>query len=189
MRDLDFNPNNLPKDVLEALGLITACSAHSDYVIESGIAGCLGVNIEYGSAVTTHMTTPHRKDVFLAAAELRIDDVHILIHLEDLLDELVDALKVRNGYVHNSPAIDRSTNETFMIRTEARGSVDVSLIPLSVEVILRDAQRIYKAGISLYGLLDKLGLLPKIPDGVRPNRTHKDKAARKKIRKSRRDRG
>lgn len=185
MPDLDFNPNNLPKDILEALGLITACSAHSDYVIESGIAGCLGVNIEYGSAVTTHMTTPHRKDVFLAAAELRIDDVNILIQLEDILNELVEALKVRNDYVHNSTARTKSTNETFMVRSEARGSVNVSLLPLSVEVIRRDAQRIYKAGISLYGLLSQLGLLPTIPDGVKPSRAHKDKAARKKIRKAR----
>lgn len=135
MRDLDFDPNNLPKDILEALGLITACSAHSEYVIETGIAGCLGVDIDYGSAITTHMTTPQRKHVLLAAAELRIDDVNTLIQLEDSLDELVDALSVRNGYVHNSAARDKSTNDTFMIRTDARGSVDVSLLPLSVEVV------------------------------------------------------
>jgi len=56
----DYDPHNLPPDVLQAIGLIAACSAQNEYIIKQGIGGCLGLDIEYTDAVTTHMSSPHR---------------------------------------------------------------------------------------------------------------------------------
>src|SRR3954464_10947754 len=76
MSDLNFDPFNLPMKMLAAIGLITSCSSQTEHIIEEAIAGLLGVDVEYGFAVTTHMTAPHRDNVLRAVAEIRLDSVH-----------------------------------------------------------------------------------------------------------------
>jgi hypothetical protein len=78
----DFDPRNLPQEMLAAIGLVTACSAQTEYIVEQGIAGCLGVDFEFGAAVTTHMAAPLRDHVLRAVAEIKIDD------LDDLDDSM-----------------------------------------------------------------------------------------------------
>jgi hypothetical protein len=182
-RNLDFDPFNLPQDVLEAVGLITSASSHTEYVVEQGIAGCAGLDIECGAAITTHMTSPHRDNVLRALAEIRIDSLDDLDELDNLLDHVFKTLKLRNDYVHNSLCVDKNTGEILATRTEARGSVAVELFPVSVNEIKDSAKRIYLAGIDLYRFLRARGLLPRIPTSARP-RFHKTKAERTKRRKA-----
>lgn len=182
MHDLDFSPWNLPTDILEAVGLIATCSAQTEHVVQNGIAGCLGVDVEYGMAITTHMTTPLRDHVLRAAAEIRIDSLDDLDELDELLDEIEEAFKVRNAYIHNSLAMDKATGEVFSVKATARGSVDVELLPVTVDKIKADATRIYVAGLALYQFLQSRDLLAVTPP-ARP-RGHKTSAARKKRRKA-----
>jgi hypothetical protein len=44
----DFNPHNLPQNLQAAIGLMTACAAQTESIVEMAIAGCLGVDSEYG---------------------------------------------------------------------------------------------------------------------------------------------
>jgi hypothetical protein len=60
MEHYDFDPRNLPQDLLAAIGLMTTSAAHTESCVDEAIAGCLGVDYEYGQAVTTHMTMPLR---------------------------------------------------------------------------------------------------------------------------------
>ena len=175
-RALDFEPTNLAPDVLHAIGLITACSAHTEAVINDAIAGCLGIDVEYGAAVSTHMSAPMRDDVLRAVAEIRMDNLDDLDRLDELLDEVRQAFRLRNGYVHGSLCRDKTTNEHFSSQYTARGSVDVDLVPLSIEKIRSDANRIYEAGIELFDFLNRRGLLGVVLDAPRP-RGHKTKAA------------
>jgi hypothetical protein len=178
----DYDPRNLPSDMLQAIGLIAACSAQNEYIIQQAIGGCLGVDIEYSDAVTTHMSSPHRDNVLRAVAEIKIDSLDDLDQLDALLDKINEGFSRRNGYVRHSWCRDQKTNDCFTTQVTARGRVEVALLPIAVEKILEDADFIYVAGLELHSFLSERGLLPPIPAKFRP-RAHKSKAARKARRK------
>ena len=48
---LDFDPRKLPQDILAAIGLVSAASAQTEAVVEMGIGGCLGIEVDYSMAV------------------------------------------------------------------------------------------------------------------------------------------
>lgn len=181
MRNLDFDPFGLPSKVMRAVGLVAISAAQTEHIMEQGIGGCIGIDIEYTAAITTHMTSPLRDHVLRAAAEIRIDSLDDLDELDKLLDEIRNSLPRRNNYLHNSLCVDKDTGELFASKIEARGRVDVELVPVTVDDIENDATRIYKAGLNLYLFLNKRGLLPPFPAGPRP-RGHKSRSARRKRR-------
>jgi len=51
----DFDPHNLPQELLAAIGLALTSYAQTERLIQDAIAGCLGIDVEYGAAVTIHM--------------------------------------------------------------------------------------------------------------------------------------
>lgn len=181
--EYDSDPRNLPQDVLAAIGLVTAASAQTESIVELGIGGCLGVDAEYSMAVTTHMSAPLRDHVLRAAAEIRIDNPDDLDELDGLLDAINDAFGRRNRYVHHCWCIHAATKAVFTNKIVARGSLDVELVPVTVDQIKGDAALIYDAGMALMAFLMKRKLCASYPPANRP-RAHKTKAARKKRRKA-----
>lgn len=177
----DFYPRNLPKDILEAIGLVAACSAQTESIVQMGIGGCLGLDAEYSVAVTTHMSAPMRDQTLRAAAEIRIESLDDLDKLDVLLDAVNTACANRNDYLHHTWCRDPKTGNCFTTRISARGSVNIELKPISVTKIAKDAIAIYDAGMSLMQFLGPRDLLPPIPSVRRP-RDHKTKPARKKRR-------
>jgi hypothetical protein len=184
-KEYDFDPHNLPQDVLEAIGLALACAAQTESIIEMAIAGCLGIEVDYGIAVTTHMSSPLRDNVLRAAAEIRLDNLDALDELDRILDRIkCDVLPKRNAIAHHTWCRDPETGEVFTVKQTARGSVGSDLIPMSVNKIKADAALIYQAGMDLMSFLGTHHILPPFPPQPRP-RAHKTKAARKKRRGSR----
>lgn len=102
--------------------------------------------------------------------------------LDRLLDEVNNAFRKRNRYVHHTWCRDFETNQVFTKVLEARGEVDAYLVPMSVNEIKADAIFIYGAGMNLMRFLGDRKLLPAFPASPRP-RAHKSKAARKERRK------
>src|SRR5262245_25346937 len=96
----DYDPRNLPPDILAAIGLVTAASAQTEAIVEMAIGGCLGISVEYNTAVTTHMNAPLRDNVLRAAAEIKIDNLDDLDTLDEILDQIKVAFQRRNDYVH-----------------------------------------------------------------------------------------
>jgi hypothetical protein len=187
-KEYDFDPRNLPQDVLAAIGLVTACSAQTEHVVEMGIGGCAELDVEYSAAITTHMNAPLRDHVLRAVAQIRIENIDDLDELDRLLDKVNVAFSKRNDYVHHSWCRDPDTGKIFTNITVARGEVDAELIPMSVNQIKADAVLIYQAGMDLMSFLIARGLLPPFPARKRP-RAHKSKAARKKRREMLRKKG
>jgi len=179
----DFDPRHLPDDILAAIGLVATCSAQTEDVVEQGISACLGIDFEYGAAITTHMSSPLRDHVLRAVAEIRINDLDDLDDLDSLLDQINAAFGKRNSYVHRGWCRHPTTGACFTVMTSARGRVETDLVPVTVTHILEDAQFIYKAGMDLQTFLLKPKLYPKTPPAGR-NRFHKSKVARKKRRKA-----
>lgn len=183
MKEYDFDPRNLPQDLLAAIGLVTTCAAQTESIVEQAIAGCLGVDFEFGMAVTVHMAMPLRFSALRAAAEIRIDDLDALDELDLIIDEIDDAFVKRNAVVHHSWCRDPATGNVFTVKNSARTRVETDLIPMSVNGVKGEAAFIYAAGMKLMQFMMDHSLIPPFPPGPRP-RAHKSKAARKKRRES-----
>jgi hypothetical protein len=177
----DFDPRNLPQDLLAAIGLMTTSAAHTESCVDEAIAGCLGVDYEYGQAVTTHMTMPLRFDVLRSAAELHIEDLDALDELDVLLGRLKEAFDKRNAVVHHMWCRDPETGNIVMVKETARVRVEVKSIPMSADQVKVDALFVYDAGMALFSFLKAHNLLPPFPTALRP-RWHKSKEERKKRR-------
>ena len=181
-KEFDFDPRNLPTDLLQAIGLAIACGAQTEAIISMAIGGCLGLDVEYATATTTHMTMPLKISVLRSAAEIKIDDLDDLDELDRLLDAADKALGKRHEIAHANWGRDPETNELFRNKTIARTRVEADRIPITTASVREDATAIYQAGMDLMSFIGTRGLLPSIPAQARP-RGHKSKAARKQRRK------
>jgi hypothetical protein len=180
MIEYDFDPHNLPQELLAAIDIAIASSAQTEEMIEMAIAGCLGVDAEYGAAVTTHMAGPLRFSALRSVAEIRIDDLDALDRLDALLDEAELAAVKRNAIAHHSWCRNPKTGELFTVKETARKSYSMDLVPMTIEGVKADAEFIYQIGMKLMLFMRMSGILPKTtPDR---NRFHKTKAERKKRR-------
>jgi len=158
---------------------MTTSAAHTESVVDEAIAGCLGIDYEFGQAVTTHMTMPLRFDVLRSAAELRIDDLDALDALDVLLGRLKEAFDKRNAVVHHMWCRDPETGNVVMVKETARKQVDIKSIPMSADQVKDDALFVYETGMALFSFLKKHNLLPPFPTALRPR---KSKEERKKHR-------
>lgn len=75
MKEYDFDPRNLPKELLAAIGLATASASQTESLVEMAIDGCASLAVEFTAPTTTHMAAPLRDSVLRSAAEIRIDDL------------------------------------------------------------------------------------------------------------------
>ncbi|MEC5324956.1 hypothetical protein [Aurantimonas sp. A3-2-R12] len=181
--DLDYDPRNIPPEYLQAIGLVAACAAQTESSIEMAIMGCLGVESQYGMALTTHMSAPLRDDALRAVAEIRIDDLDALDELDRILDHIKTAMQKRHSTVHNQWGYSAEKGTVYTTHITARGTVKGDLIPMKLEDIHDDALAIYSAGIELVRFLLAFDLMPHI--GPNASRFHKTKVARKKRRAAR----
>jgi hypothetical protein len=178
----DFDPRNLPQDLLAAIGLATASAAQTESFIQEAIGGCLEIDVEYAAAVTTHMNAPLRDSVLRSVAEIRIDDLDDLDELDRLLDQINVAFSKRNGLAHHTWCRDPDDGRVFTVKQTSRTRLEMDLIEMTVNHVKSDALFIYNAGVDLQKFLSTRGLLPTFPP-ERP-RGHKSKAARAARRKA-----
>jgi len=178
---MDFEPANLPREYLAAIGLMSAAASHTDSIVEMAIAGVLGVDGEQGWAVTSHMPAPLRTSVLKSAAEIVMTDEAALNRLDDILDAIKSAVEERNGMVHGSWCRRPSDNAVFLVRQEARTSVKISSIPVTVDQIELKALALYNAGIGLMEFILDMDIMPAYPRTR--NRTINTPSARKRRRK------
>jgi hypothetical protein len=181
IKEYDYNPRNLPKEILESIGLAIASAAQTESVISMAIGGCLGLEIEYFLAVTTHMSLPLKFSVLRAAAEIRIDNLDDLDELDRLLDEVDKAIAKRHEIAHCEWCCDPDTKQLFRVKKVARTSVNAEMLPVTPESVKAEAEIIFQAGLNLMTFIMARDMLPKIPAAKRP-RFHKTKAERKKRR-------
>lgn len=176
----DFDPRNIPDDYLRAIGLMAMSSAQTESVVGEFIASVLRLDYAEAVALTTHMSAPLKDQICRAVYELNAPSVAAIDELDEILDEIKAASDARNVVVHNSLIRDPDTNEILSYRASARGSIMVSLQPVSVTQIEKDARRIYEAGMALMSYMVTRGLAPR--DRSRPIREPLDrkKTAREK---------
>lgn len=179
--ELDFNPYSLPANILRAIGLVTTAAGQTEDAIDQLIAGCLGIDFEYGMSVTLHMTMPQRFSVVRAAAEIRLDDLNALDELDDLVDRAEKAYERRNSVVHHQWCIEPKTGHVFVIKESARKRVESNVLHMTSPMVEEIASEIYQVGLAIYLFAKNHSLLLPIPSNPRP-RHHKSRTERKKRR-------
>lgn len=179
---LDFTPTNLPRDILAAIGLMSAAASSTDGVIEMAIAGMLGIDGEQGYAVTAHMSAPLRVSVLKSAAEIALTDAAALDELDDILLAINKAVEARNAFVHGSWCVRPSDGMVFLGQQKARTHVVVGSRPVSVDEIDGKALTFYKVGMDLMQFIIDMEKVPALPSEVRPRGVNTPKA-RKAARK------
>ncbi|WP_333591408.1 hypothetical protein [Brevundimonas sp.] len=145
----DFDPGNLPPELLQAIGRMAMCAAQTESVMQSFIGAVLEIDNLETVALTAHMAAPLKDHVARALIELNGANVETIDLVDDLLDAISTAAEKRNVVIHNSILRHPQTGELFSYRQTARGSLQVSLQPVSVEEIEKDATLIYEAGMDL----------------------------------------
>lgn len=182
----DFDPRNLPPDLLRAIGLMAAASAQAEAAMQHLIGSLLRLDLLESLAVTAHMSAPLKDQVARTLIELSDAPTDVVDQLDDLLDALEAATRKRNVVVHNSCARHPVTGEVFSYRESARGSLQVSLQPVRIEEIEQDATQIFDAGLAIIEFMVAHGLGPTHPEGARRAPFNRKKEAREKRREARR---
>lgn len=181
-RNLDFDPRNLPSEYLKAIGLACACYAQTEDHVQMAIAGLLGIDVETGWAVSTHMTAPLRESVLKSLSDIKFDSLDDIEAFDALLADIAEAGNRRNRIVHHMWCRDEVTGGIFQVRTQARTRVTADLTPVSLESIEADAKFIYDAGIEFLRFLMTKELVPDFPPRGRA-RFDKRKAVKNKRRR------
>jgi hypothetical protein len=179
----DFDPHNLPPELLRAIGLVTAAAAQTESIVQQFIGALLGIDEVEVIALTAHMSAPLKDHVARALIELNAVSADVVDLVDELLDDIEEAAEKRNVVVHNALARHPDTGEVFSVREKARGSLQVSLQPVSVKEVEKDAAAIYEVGMNLMRFMLAYGLKP--ADRTRPIRAPLDR--RKKARQARKD--
>lgn len=156
----DFDPRNLPPELLQAIGLVVSASSQTETVVQDFIGGVLGIDNINTRALTAHMSAPLKDHVARALMELHAVHVADLDAVDDLLDAINDAFSRRNQIVHNAFLRNSATGEILSYRESARGSLVGRLEPVLVEKIVEDAALIYEAGMDLMRFMIARNLLP-----------------------------
>ncbi|WP_457797639.1 hypothetical protein [Methylocystis sp. S23] len=182
----DFDPRNLPQELLSAIGLMAASTAQTEHIVEMAIHCFLGVDIEYGQAITSHMSMPQRLNCLMASAEIRIDDIESLVELEEIVEKIESSFNLRNAVIHHTWCVDPETDQISTVKTSARGTVKTDFVHMTVDKVKADALVVYAAGISLMEFLIAREFRQTLPP-IGRQRGHKTKAARKIFRKNRLD--
>jgi hypothetical protein len=154
----DFNPNSLPLELLQAIGLATAASAQTEHVLGMLIGGLLNIDDVHTEALTAHMAIPLKDHVIRTLAELHAPDLEDLDLLDEMLDKAKTCFDARNLLVHNSFCIDPKTGNVMSLRARARGSLLVELKPVSIDEIKEQAAALYKIGMDLMEFVVSRGL-------------------------------
>ncbi|MBK8630757.1 MAG: hypothetical protein IPN84_11290 [Sphingomonadales bacterium] len=121
----------------------------------------LGVDNIETEALGTHMSFPMKDDIIRSILELNAPSASFVDEVDDILDDIRDAMQLRNIVAHNEFAIHPETAEIFSLRIKARGSLQSELKKVTAEELLETADQIYRAGMSLQDFMLKNHLGPR----------------------------
>lgn len=157
----DFDPRNLPPEMLQAVGLVVASAAQTESVVQDFICGLLGIDMFVGRALTNQMSARLKDQVSRAIAELNGPSVSEVDRIDDLLDAINAAYAKRNAIVHGALCQHPATGEVLSYREQSRGSYRMSLQPVTAAAFENDALLIYEAGMNLMRFMTSRGIVPR----------------------------
>lgn len=175
--EYDYDPMNLPQDVLQAIGLVIACAADAESGLDEAIAGLIGTDYERGKAISSHMNMPVKFGAVRSLAQTRFSGVLELDAINGILGELERSLAARNRYAHGVWATQKHDKTPVLIESKARNGVEVNVRIVDVAEVIEIAKGIKAASLSLVSFLNGANFVPDFPPIDRP-RGHYGKKAR-----------
>ena len=148
----DFDPLNLPADLLRAIGLTVAASDRLESVVDDCIATVLGVEPPIGRAITAQLGLPSRISILRAVAHEAALPPDLLTALETGIKQAERASEKRNAIVHRSYFQDRS-GAVFSWKITARKRLKSDVLPVSIPLTEADAAFIIRAGDDLHAVV------------------------------------
>lgn len=142
-----------------------ACASQTEEVLRNFMGIVLGVDNIETEALGTHMSFPMKDDIIRSILELNAPSASFVDEVDDILDDIRDAMQLRNIVAHNEFAIHPETAEIFSLRIKARGSLQSELKKVTAEELLETADQIYRAGMSLQDFMLKNHLGPRFREG------------------------
>lgn len=159
MKVYDFDPRNLPQELLTALGLVVASAAYAEDIIDQAIGGMSRLDFEYTGCLTTHMTMPIRFKALRSTAKITLpkEDYDTLL---DIVSRLEKAFDERNAIVHNVWVTDPGGGETILLKETASREYKIDLIAKSTRAVQTVAANLYAVAMELYVFIGARGLHP-----------------------------
>ena len=136
----DFNPYSLPDAYLKAIGLVIASSSQTEEILGHFLGGLLGADNIETAALHTHMSFPMKNDIVRSILELNAQNASSVDEVDDILDRIEKAVRLRNEVAHNKFAIHPETGEVYSFRVKARGSLQSNLTIITVQELLETAE-------------------------------------------------
>lgn len=158
----DFNPNNLPDDFLKAIGLVIASASHTEQIMREFLGIMLGVDNIETEALGTHMSFPMKDDMIRAVVELNAPTASDVDQIDDILDDIREAMQLRNAVAHNEFAIHPETHEILSLRVKARGSLQTEFKAVTAEELNEIAAKVYSTGMALMEFMMAKGIGPRV---------------------------
>lgn len=178
----NFNPNDLPDEYLRATGLVVTSASQTEKIMRDFAGALLGIDNIESIAFGTHLSFPMKDNIIRAVVELNAPSASAVDTLDDILDEIENALLFRNVVAHSEFAIHPDNGDVYLMREKARGSLQVDFKPVKTEELLAAAERIYQAGLALQDYMTRSGLIPRLREGVLREPLNRKKKAREQRR-------
>lgn len=96
----DFDPHNLPREILQAIGLVIACSVQTESTVEEVIGALFGLTVVPARILTTNMNMQVRAGVLRSAGEARWGDADTYKQFERIVSRVEKAVGERNRLAH-----------------------------------------------------------------------------------------
>jgi hypothetical protein len=177
----DFDPNNLPAEFLQAIGLTIATASQTEHVMRDFIGALLTIDNADTLALCTHLSAPLKDDIIRALAELKAPRASEVDAIDDMMDRIRDAMAKRNSIAHNAFAQHPKDGAILAMKETARGSLQVDLAPITAGELRAVAKEIYDAGMALQEFMMTRGLGPRFrTEPLREPLNRKQKARRKR---------
>jgi len=159
LKTYDFDPRNLPQDLLSAIGLVVASAAYAEDIIDQAIGGMSRLDFEYTGCLTTHLTMPIRFKALRSTAKITLSENDLTVLL-DIVARLEKAFEERNAVVHNVWVRDPDDGGVIMLKETASREYKIDLVPKTIPAVQAVAANLYAVAMELEVFIGARGLHP-----------------------------
>jgi hypothetical protein len=173
----DFDPNGIPDDYLRAIGRVMLCAAQAEDSVRTAIGVFLRIDNIETLALTNQLSGPLKDKILRAAAELNAASASMVDTLDDILDDINEAMVDRNAYAHRPLCRHPDSGEVLIWKEKVSGSIELELKGITSAEINAVGDRLLAASHRLTLFLQLCGG-PKIRERVLRDPLRRTKAAR-----------
>jgi hypothetical protein len=155
VRKLKFENWPLPDEYLMEIGRVAELWAMLESQVNVFIGKLAGFDLfdPKPFILVTHASFPQRLDMLASLCQQLLRDYPTLTEYEKVVGKLRAAQSERNKYMHHGMSLNPETGRVEMAIGSARGSLKVSVEPITIADIRRAAMSIHEAMLALSNLV------------------------------------